>query len=313
MKYVTGNALTRKEADAMLHELVHEYDADSWFGRYLIEDRFSGALVGMAKLDSYGSATEIGYRIMEEYWGKGVATEVAVALIHFSIQKFNSTSVVAFVNVENTASIRVLEKAGMVYMERIEDPDEIKFKFSYTPQTNQTMKKVLYIILGLIALVLIAALIMPKEYAVEREIVINKPKAEVYEYLESLQNQTNWSVWARMDPKMKMEYKGTDRKVGFTYLWEGNDEVGKGEQEITKIVPGERINTQLRFLKPYESTSEAYLITESAGDNQTKVKWGFTGVMPYPMNVMLPFMGMDKMIGKDFSDGLNNLKAILEK
>lgn len=313
MKYVTGNALTRKEADAMLHELVHEYDADSWFGRYIIEDRFSGALVGMAKLDSYGSATEIGYRILEEYWGKGVATEVAVALIHFSIQKFNSTSVVAFVNVENTASIRVLEKAGMVYMERIEDPDEIKFKFSYTPQTNQTMKKVLYIILGLIALVLIAALIMPKEYAVEREIVINKPKAEVYDYLESLQNQTNWSVWARMDPKMKMEYKGTDRTVGFTYLWEGNDEVGKGEQEITKIVPGERINTQLRFLKPYESTSEAYLITESAGDNQTKVKWGFTGVMPYPMNVMLPFMGMDKMIGKDFSDGLNNLKAILEK
>lgn len=179
MKYVTGNALTRKEADAMLHELVHEYDADSWFGRYIIEDRFSGALVGMAKLDSYGSATEIGYRILEEYWGKGVATEVAVALIHFSIQKFNSPSVVAFVNVENTASIRVLEKAGMVYMERIEDPDEIKFKFSYTPQTNQTMKKVLYIILGLIALVLIAALIMPKEYAVEREIVINKPKAEV--------------------------------------------------------------------------------------------------------------------------------------
>lgn len=313
MKYVTGNALTRKEADAMLHELVHEYDADSWFGRYLIEDRFSGALVGMAKLDSYGSATEIGYRIMEEYWGKGVATEVAVALIHFSIQRLNSTLVVAFVNVENTASIRVLEKAGMVYMERIEDPDEIKFKFSYTPQTDQTMKKVLYIILGLIALVLVAALIMPKEYAVEREIVINKPKAEVYDYLESLQNQTNWSVWARMDPKMKMEYKGTDRTVGFTYLWEGNDEVGKGEQEITKIVPGERINTQLRFLKPYESTSEAYLITESAGDNQTKVKWGFTGVMPYPMNVMLPFMGMDKMIGKDFSDGLNNLKAILEK
>ncbi len=313
MKYVTGNALTRKEADAMLHELVHEYDADSWFGRYIIEDRFSGALVGMAKLDSYGSATEIGYRILEEYWGKGVATEVAVALIHFSIQKFNSPSVVAFVNVENTASIRVLGKAGMVYMERIEDPDEIKFKFSYTPQTNQTMKKVLYIILGLIALVLIAALIMPKEYAVERDIVINKPKAEVYDYLESLQNQTNWSVWARMDPKMKMEYKGTDRTVGFTYLWEGNDEVGKGEQEITKIVPGERINTQLRFLKPYESTSEAYLITESAGDNQTKVKWGFTGVMPYPMNVMLPFMGMDKMIGKDFSDGLNNLKAILEK
>ncbi len=313
MKFVTGYALSRKESDAMLEEFVQETAADSWFGRYIIEDSVSGDLVGIAKLDSYGEEIEIGYRVMEEFWGRGVATEISESLIRFAIRTFDPPAVIAFVNVENAASIRVLEKAGMRNMERIEDIDEVKFKFSYTPQTISMMKKALYVILGLIALVLVAALIMPKEYAVEREIVINKPKAEVYDYLEALKNQSNWSVWARLDPNMKMDYKGTDRTVGFTYFWEGNDEEGKGEQEITKIVKGERIDTQLRFLKPFESTSEAHMITESVGANQTKVKWGFVGVMPYPMNAMLPFMGMDKMVGKDFAQGLANLKEILEK
>lgn len=313
MKFVTGYALSRSESDAMLAGLVTETEIDSWFGRYIVEGRRNGALVGVAKLDEYGSEIEIGYRVMEEYWGRGVATELAESLIRFAVRKFNPPAVIAFVNVENAASIRVLEKAGMTNIERLEDIDEVKFKFSYSPQSMFMMKKVLYFILGLIALVLLVALFMPKDYAVEREIVINKPKAEVYDYLESLRNQTQWSVWARLDPNMKTEYKGTDRTVGFTYFWEGNDKVGKGEQEITKITKGERIDTQLRFLKPFESTSEAYMTTESAGPEQTKVKWGFTGVMPYPMNAMLPFMGMDDSIGKDFAGGLANLKEILEK
>lgn len=312
MKYVTGFALNRQESDAMLLGYVKENQTTTTFGKYLIEDRKTGALVGIAKLDRYGSEIEIGYRIIEAFWGKGFATEIALSLIRFSLA-YRPSAVIAFVNVTNHASIRVLEKAGMTNIERIEDLDEVKFKFSYSPQNNLKMKKVLYVILGLIALVLIAALIMPKDYAVEREVVISKPNAEVYDYLESLQNQNNWSVWSKKDPNIKMNFKGTDRTVGYTYFWEGNDEVGKGEQEITKITKGERIDTQLRFLKPFESTSEAYMVTEPLGENQTKVKWGFTGVMPYPMNAMLPFMGMDKTVGKDFADGLANLKAILEK
>jgi RimJ/RimL family protein N-acetyltransferase len=313
MKYVTGFALSRQESDKMLMGYVFENDLHTWFGKYLIECKYSGELVGIAKLDQFGSEVEIGYRVMEEFWGIGVATEIARSLIRFSLRTLRTSTVSAFVNVENHASIRVLEKVGMRKMERIEDIDEIKYKYTYSLQTVSMMKKVLYAVLGLIAIVLIAALIMPKGYAVEKEITINRPKAAVYDYLESLRNQNNWSVWAKRDPAMKMNFQGTDRTVGFTYFWEGNDEVGKGEQEITKINKGARIDTQLRFLEPFESTSDAYLITESAGDSTTLVKWGFTGIMPYPMNAMLPFLGMDKTVGKDFSDGLANLKVILEK
>ena len=55
------------------------------------------------------------------------------------------------------------------------------------------------------------------------------------------------------------------------------------------------------------------MITEAVGENQTNVRWGFSGSMPRPLNLMMVMMDMDKAVGKDFEDGLNNLKTILEK
>lgn len=175
-------------------------------------------------------------------------------------------------------------------------------------------KIILVIIAIIIAIPLILALFVKKEYSVEREIVIKRPKQEVYNYVKYLKNQNNYSKWASMDPNMKKEFRGTDGTVGFVSAWDSEkDDVGKGEQEITKIEEGKRIDYEIRFMKPIKSSAPAYMITEPVGDNQTKVKWGFEGHMPYPMNVMQLFMDLPGMIGNDFQTGLNNLKTILEK
>tara|TARA_R100000935_G_C2797148_1_gene148707 strand:- start:315 stop:848 length:534 start_codon:yes stop_codon:yes gene_type:complete len=174
-------------------------------------------------------------------------------------------------------------------------------------------KKILIILLVLIAIPLVVALFLPKDYSVEREIIINKPKQEVFEYVKYLKNQDNYSKWASMDPNMKKTYKGTDGTVGFVSAWESeNDDVGSGEQEILKIEEGERIDFELRFIEPFESTSPAFMTTESVAENQTKVTWGFSGHMNYPMNLMMLFMDFEKMIGDDLESGLSNLKSELE-
>ena len=54
------------------------------------------------------------------------------------------------------------------------------------------------------------------------------------------------------------------------------------------------------------------MITEVVSANQTKVKWGFNGKFPYPMNLMLLFINMEEELGTALGDGLNNLQAILE-
>ncbi|HMU47666.1 MAG TPA: SRPBCC family protein [Chitinophagaceae bacterium] len=171
---------------------------------------------------------------------------------------------------------------------------------------------VLYIILGIIVLLLLAGLVISKDMSVKREIVINKPSSEVFNYVKYLKNQDNYSKWAALDPDMKKDFRGTDGQPGFVSAWEGNKKVGKGEQEIKAVSDG-RIDTELRFEKPFKSIAQVRMTTEPADAGSTKVTWGFESKMNYPMNIMKLFMNMDKAIGNDFSTGLSNLKTLLEK
>lgn len=175
------------------------------------------------------------------------------------------------------------------------------------------MAILLYILLGIVALVLFLSIIAPKTYDVSRSIEIDRPKREVFDYLKYLKNMDEWSPWAKKDPNMEKKFTGTDGEPGAISYWKGNKEVGTGEQEIKKIIEGERIEAELRFLKPWKSTSDCYTKVENSGTNATKVTWGFSGRNKFPMNIMSLFMSMDKMIGKDFEEGLENLKTILEK
>ncbi|MFH6604259.1 SRPBCC family protein [Maribacter algicola] len=175
------------------------------------------------------------------------------------------------------------------------------------------MATLLYILLAVVALVVFLALIAPKTYDVSRSIEIESPKNEVFDYLKYLKNMDEWSPWAQKDPNMKKKFTGTDGEVGAISYWNGNKDVGEGEQEITKIVNGDRIESELRFLKPWKSTSDCYTKVENSGVSATKVTWGFTGKNKFPMNIMALFMSMDKMVGKDFEEGLATLKATLEK
>jgi uncharacterized protein YndB with AHSA1/START domain len=194
---------------------------------------------------------------------------------------------------------------------------DVFHKFVYETLKKKTMKilkSVLKVLVALVLLVLVAAIFMKKEYAVEREITINKPRAEVFEYVRFLKHQDNFSVWNMKDPNQKKEYRGTDGTVGSVAGWDSQmDDVGKGEQEIKAIEEGARIDMELRFIRPFEATDKAYFLTTDAGQGQTKVQWGFNGAMPYPMNIMLPFMNMEEMLGGDLENGLKNLKNILEK
>jgi len=178
----------------------------------------------------------------------------------------------------------------------------------------KTLKIILLVLAILIAVPLLVALFIDNEYAVERDVVIERSKTEVFDYIRYLKNQDNYSVWAGMDPDMRTSHQGVDGTVGFIASWESDkDDVGKGEQEIVGITDGERIDYALRFIEPFESQSTAYMTTEAIDEYQTRVRWGFRGVMSYPMNLMLVVMNMEEAIGNDLQNGLDELKRILEQ
>ena len=171
----------------------------------------------------------------------------------------------------------------------------------------------LYIIGGLIVLVLILHLMGPKKYDVFRTVEISRPKNEVFGYLKSLKRMDEWSPWAKKDPNMEKKFTGTDEQVGAVSYWHGNKEVGEGEQEITKIIEGKRIESELRFMKPFKSTSDCYVDVDELANGNTQVKWGFSGTNKFPMTIMSLFKDMDSMVGPDFEVGMASLKSILEK
>ena len=164
-----------------------------------------------------------------------------------------------------------------------------------------------------VVLLLLVGLFTRKDYAVLREVTINRSVSEVFNYLRFLKNQDHFSKWVMMDLNMKKIFRGTDGTVGFVYGWNGNKQAGEGEQEIMGIEEGKLLDVEVRFVRPFAAIAKTPFKTEQISADQTKVTWGMSSQMKYPMNVMLLFMDMDKLLGKDLETSLGTLKEILEK
>lgn len=172
------------------------------------------------------------------------------------------------------------------------------------------MKTFLIIIVSLIAALLVVAAVLPKDFKIERSVIIDRPKSEVFAYLKPMENAKNWQIWSKLDPNMHTELKGQDGTVGAVSSWTGNAKVGVGEEEIKGMTENQRIDYELRFKEPMVATNAAYIITEDFEDNQTKVTWGMSGRTPFPFNIFCHMMRGS--VENDFQTSLNDLKKILE-
>jgi hypothetical protein len=173
------------------------------------------------------------------------------------------------------------------------------------------LKKILLGILALITLLLIVALFVPKTYTVSVSETINRPKQEVFDYVKLIKNQEKYSVWVMEDPNAKIEYSGVDGTVGAMSYWNSkNENVGEGEQQITKI-SSDRIDVDLRFKRPFEGNQKAATILEAISENKTKITADFYGNDSYPFN-LLSFIGKSIITDAE-TKNLKNLKVILEK
>ena len=176
------------------------------------------------------------------------------------------------------------------------------------------LKYLLFLVLFVLGIALFSALFIPKTYEVKRRVYIELPSDSVFSYVAQLKNQGLYSVWAKMDPHMKVDFEGTDGTVGFLMRWDSPiDSVGAGEQEIVGIEDGKRITYKIRFIRPFESQSDSWMSTRADASGSTEVEWAMTGSMPYPMNLFLVLMDLEGSIGRDLQNGLNNLKGILEQ
>jgi hypothetical protein len=168
------------------------------------------------------------------------------------------------------------------------------------------------VIAAIIAIPLIIALFVKKKYRIEEQITINNSTPKVFNYIKFVKNQEHYSKWVMTDPDMKKTLTGTDGTIGFIYAWNSEDKgVGQGEQEITALVENKKMNSEVRFIKPFDGTGYVTMLTDSTSADGTDVTWIMEGKSKYPMNLMNIFM--DKVLHKDMQISLQNLKNNLEK
>ncbi len=118
MRYIrNGEVLTREQANADLNRRLRDnaqYEKQG-MGFWIIEWKDSGGFIGwMAlKLLDQTNEYEIGYRILEEYWGQGITSEASRRVLRYAFEELGLERVVAVALPENTASWKVMEKIGM--------------------------------------------------------------------------------------------------------------------------------------------------------------------------------------------------------
>ena len=129
MRYITGGIpRTRSEiAERILPAYIAYHDESPEFGFFVAEERSTGRFLGWFHFRPYkGNETEIelGYRLIRDVWGQGLATEGSRALILRGFTTLDVPRVVATAFKANAASQRVMEKVGLRYEEDFLYPEK---------------------------------------------------------------------------------------------------------------------------------------------------------------------------------------------
>lgn len=172
-------------------------------------------------------------------------------------------------------------------------------------------------IIGVVVLVVIVGILIyattqPDTFRVHRTASIKAPPERIFALINDFKAWPAWSPYEKKDPAMKRTYGAVTAGKGATYAWEGDRNVGQGSMEILESSPPNKFVIRLDFQKPIEAHNTGEFVLEPKAD-ATSVTWAIYGPMPYMSKVICVFMNMDTMIGKDFEQGLADLKAAAEK
>ncbi|MFY0527484.1 SRPBCC family protein [Archangium gephyra] len=164
---------------------------------------------------------------------------------------------------------------------------------------------------GLVVVLTVVGLFLPRQWKVERSIVINASPEHIHPLVDDLKAWQSWAAWTKdMDPEVKNEYGGPASGVGAWWAWEG-PKMGLGKMTITKsdVAAGVWIDEMIETREAVNAHGSLTWTQEGGG---TKVTWVDSGTLPPIMGGY--FVGMiNTMLGNNFQQGLKHLKAEVEK
>jgi [ribosomal protein S5]-alanine N-acetyltransferase len=119
-QYLWNKPVQSIEETIEIIDFVRKQYLDNGIGRFAIISKETNEFIGWAGL-KYNTETvnnkinfyDIGYRLDEKFWGKGIASEASSAWLNYAFETMNIKTIEAAAHSENSASNKILQKIGM--------------------------------------------------------------------------------------------------------------------------------------------------------------------------------------------------------
>ncbi len=124
-RFIPDVPKTYQEARDELEWHMHGYPLSPGLGLWATIHKQSGKFIGRCGLLPWIidglQEVEVAYTISREFWGQGLATEAALAIVHYGFQQLNLRRLVCLIDSENIRSGRVADKIGMRFYKESRD------------------------------------------------------------------------------------------------------------------------------------------------------------------------------------------------
>ncbi|MDP8950685.1 MAG: GNAT family N-acetyltransferase [Actinomycetota bacterium] len=143
-RYLSGTT-TREQSEAQIAGFVRHWE-ERGFGLWAAEHRATGAFVGFVGLlysqdwPEGEHKTEVGWRLDRSFWGRGLATEGALASLRYGFERLGLERIISITLPQNVASRRAMEKTGLAFQgeRRWRNLDGVWYAIDYREWESQS-------------------------------------------------------------------------------------------------------------------------------------------------------------------------------
>lgn len=153
----------------------------------------------------------------------------------------------------------------------------------------------------------------PNIIQVTRSITIQAPAEKIFPLIDDFHHWPGWAPQDKEDPTMKRIYSGEESGAGAISDWQGTGNAGKGRMTIMESAAPNKVVVRVDFVRPFVAHNvNEFVLEPSEPGTSTRVTWTMRGPNLFFMKVLGVFVNMDRMLGKHFEAGLQNLKIVSE-
>jgi ribosomal-protein-alanine N-acetyltransferase len=126
--YLGNNPIGTVEQAAEAIQFIRQQYINNGIGRWAVIEKSTNKFIGWTGLklmketvNNHNNYYDLGYRLIKKYWGKGYATETAIASLAYGFNELKLSEIFAMADVQNIGSDSVLKKAGLKFIETFYD------------------------------------------------------------------------------------------------------------------------------------------------------------------------------------------------